>query len=121
MSSLAFRRRIEDVKQHPLARLHPDRLAVPEHAPVDREQAIARLVAVGHPLRQRGSHRGLPRRLQRLDPRGRRQQVHLHVPAAAQNGLELLERQEHLAVVGAGFPSGLDVHWADLAAVLPLV
>ena len=43
---------VEHVQQHPLAGLHADRLAVAEHASVDRECVIAHLVAVRHALRE---------------------------------------------------------------------
>jgi site-specific DNA recombinase len=38
---------VKNMQQYPLTGLHPDRIAVAEHAPVDRKRPVADLVAVG--------------------------------------------------------------------------
>ena len=46
---------VDDVKQHALAGLHANRIAVAEHPAVDREGAVADFVPVGHAPCERGA------------------------------------------------------------------
>ena len=88
---------IEHVKQHALALLHADRLAMAQHLAVDAEQVVADFVA----LRPRVLFVGLLADLLQLLERRADQHVHRHVAAAAEGRQKFLEHQKYLAVVGA--------------------
>src|SRR5271166_5090241 len=107
------------MKQHTFVLFDAYGLAVPQHAAVDGERAIANLISVRHALGQRSFHGGLTLLLKLAVASRRREEVHVHVAAAAEGGLELLEREEDFAVVAAGILLRFDVHRANLAAVLP--
>ena len=109
---------IDDVQQHALAGTYADRLAVAEHAAVDRERLVADLIPVRRASGQRGLHRRFAALLQGRVAPVRLQEIHRHVAALAEERIELLQRQEHLAVPGAGLVLRLDVHGPDQAAVL---
>src|SRR5581483_1656779 len=91
------------------------------HATVDGEVAIAHFIAVRHPLRERGFHRGLSRRFQFLYSRGGTQKILRHVPTPTERRLELFEYEKHFPVVAPGLVLGFDIYRSDLAAVLSRV
>src|ERR1019366_5385554 len=107
---------IEDMEQHALAVLNPDRLAMAQHATVDGEQAVADLVT----LRCRGSFLvgSLCLFLQVRHTGGGRKEIYRHVPAAHEERLKLLQCQEYFTVVSTRLMFGFDVDWPDLTAVL---
>jgi hypothetical protein len=92
---------------------------MPEHAAVDREHGVADFEAVRLSLRERRAHCGLARRFQRLVTASASEDVGRHVATAAQRRTEFLQDEKHLAIVGARMLLRLDVHGADLSAVLP--
>src|SRR6266436_4735018 len=110
---------IENVKQDTLASLHAHRFAMSQHSAVDREIAVADLVAVPQAFRKRCFHGSFARRFEFFDFSGRRQEILGHVPALAEARLELLQDEEDFAVVPAWFLSRFDVHRPDFSAVLP--
>ena len=109
---------VEHVEQDALALLDANRLAVTEHAAVDREQPIADLVTLRLSLRQGRLHRRFARYLELFDSIVRCKKIHRHVAAAAERRREFLEHEKHFLVVAARFVSGLDIDRADLTAVL---
>ena len=109
---------IQDMEQHALASLYADRLAMAQHASVDGEGAVPDLEAVGRALRERGLHRALARIFQALYYGRRGQEIHRHVTAAAECGLEFLQGQEDFAIIIAGIVLRFDVHRTHQAAVL---
>src|SRR5437879_4569401 len=98
--------------------LYPNRLAVPQHAAVDGEVAIADFVAVRRSLGQRGFHRGLAGGFEFFHLRRRSEKILRHVAALAEGGFEFLQNDKHLAVVLSRVEFWFDVHGSDLTAVL---
>ena len=91
---------------------------MPQHATIDGEIPIAHFIAVRHPLRKRGFHRGLARRFQFFDSRGGGQKILRHVTALTERRLELFEDEKHFPVVAPWLVLGFDINRPDLAAVL---
>src|ERR1700733_4860837 len=109
---------IQDMKEHSFALLYPDRLSVTQHTAIDRERGIAHFVSFRQTLCERGFHGSITRLFERLDRRGWGKEIHRHVPATAKSGFELLEYKKYFSVVPPRLISRLDVHGADLTAVL---
>src|SRR6266478_26121 len=112
---------VQDVKEHTLALSHAHRFAVAQHATVDGEIAIAHFIAVQHPLRERGFHRGLTSRFKYFDARSGSQKIHRHVAALAERWFELFEDEKHLPVVASRLVSRFYVNRSNLATVLSSV
>src|ERR1700730_18426732 len=110
---------IQNMKEHAFTLFHPHRLAVAQHATIDGEITIAHFVAVWHPLRKRGFHRGLASRFQFFESRSRGEKVLRHVTTLTEGRLELFEYEKHLPVVAARLVLGLYINWPNLTAVLP--
>src|SRR5580700_8022907 len=109
---------VEDMKQDAFALLYANGLAVSEHASVDREGAISDFVAVGHAFGKRGFHGSLAGFPEGLVGSGRSKEIHGHISAAAEGGLEFLEREKNFTVIFARFLARLNVDRTDLATVL---
>src|SRR5882724_196037 len=112
---------VQDVKEHPLALFYAHPLAVAQHATIDGEIAIAHFIAVRHPLRERGFHRGLTSRFKFFGARGGSQKILGHVAALTERRFELLEYEKHLPVVAPRLMPGLYVNRPELATVLSCV
>lgn len=109
---------VENMKENMLAPFHPHRLAVPQHPAVDREIAVADLVAVRHAFSQRRFHGSLARGFEFFDFSGRRQKILRHVPALAERRLKFLQHEKDFLVVAARFLLRLNINGTDLSAVL---
>ncbi len=109
---------VQDVEQHALALLHSDGLAASEHLPIDGEGAIANFKAVWHAFGERCIHGTLARFFQFFYRRGGREEIHGHVAASAQRGLELFQREKNLSVVGARIVPRLDVNGPHQTGIL---
>src|ERR1700690_3580419 len=109
------------MEEHALALLDSNGIAVPQHPAIDGEIPVAHFVAAGHALRERSSHRGLPRRFQFLNLRGRSQKILSHVAALPASGLKLFQHKKYLAVVIARLVLWLNINWPHLTAILASV
>ena len=105
---------IDDVEHHALALLHPERFAVPEHPAVDRGRAIGQFVAGRHLA---GVRIGVRRDGDEVQFHAGRLHEGRVVVEPREIRLELLECQEHLAVVGAGVVPWFDVDGSGLAGI----
>src|SRR5499427_6188906 len=112
---------VEHVKEHALPTLDAYRFSMAKHASVDGERAVAYLVTMRHAFGKRRLHRGLTLLLELRILSCGRQNVHRHIAAAAERGLKLLERQEHLAVIPPWILFWLDINRYHLPAVLPRI
>ena len=110
---------VQHVKQDALALLHPHRLSMPQHAPIDGERFVLHLVSLGHAFRQRSLHRARAGLLEYLVVCRRKQKILSHVTATAEPGFEFLQHEKHLAVVSPGLFPRFDVRQPNFAAVLP--
>src|SRR5438132_189534 len=79
---------IQYMKEDSLSLLHPHRLAVSQHAPVDREIPVAHFIAVRHAFREGCFHRRFARFFEFFHLRNRRQKILRHVAALAEGRLE---------------------------------
>ena len=109
---------IQNVEEHALALLHPNRLTVAEHPSVDGEITIPDLISVRHAFGERCFHRGLAGGFE-FSYLGRRQKILVHVAALTERRLEFFEHEKDFAIVSAGLVPGFDVNRTDLPAVLP--
>jgi len=107
------------MEQHALPLFHAYRIAVSQHATIDRKIPIAHFVAVGHPLRERGFHRRLARSFEFLYSRGGGQKILRHVTALTEKRFEFFEYEEYLPVVATWLMPGLDIHRPNLPVILP--
>ena len=107
---------VQDVKEHALALLHPDGVAVSQHTAINREQIVADLKPFG--LLFGLSVGRTPHLLQRRD-RSADECLHRHVAAAAESGRELLHHQKDFAIVGARIVQRFDVDRSGLTGVRP--
>src|SRR6185369_7546916 len=110
---------VQDVKQHPLARLYAHRLPVAQHAPIDSEIAIAHFIAVRRALCEGGFHRGLAGHFKSFHSRGGSQKILGHVAALTEGRLEFLEDEENFSVIGSRRVLRLYVNWPNLALYCP--
>jgi hypothetical protein len=110
---------IENVKQDALALFDANGFAVPEHPAVNGEGFVADFETLGHAFGERGFHRRFPGIFEGLYFAGGREEVHVHIAAAAELRVEFLQYQKHFAIEIPGRRFWLDVHRPDLAAVLP--
>src|SRR6516162_7951479 len=106
------RARIEHMEHHAFARLHADRLTVPEHPTIDAKQLVAHFETLGLLLRFLVG--GPPDLLQRLDG-STGEHVHCQITPAAEGWRELLHDQKNLAVIGAEVALRFDIDGPGLA------
>ena len=97
--------------------LHADGLPVAENPSVDRKRVVTHFITMGHALRKRGLHRRLAHLLQSLDGSRGIEEILIHVAAATEARIELLQHEKYFAVDPARFVFRLDIDGAR-AAVL---
>src|SRR5579859_398749 len=109
---------VQHMEQDSLAPFHANRLSVVQHPAIDRKGTVADFVSMRHTLRERSLHGRLAFFFQRLHFRRWREEVHRHVSASTEGGLEFLQHEKDLAVIVTWLMLWLNVHCADLAAIL---
>src|SRR5580692_6246544 len=97
------------MEQYAFALFDPHRFAAAQHSTVDREGIVPDLESMRRAFVEGSLHGVLSGILQILDRRRGRQKVHVHIAAAAERRLELLQSEKNLAIVAAGVLLRLDI------------